>query len=229
MASVFELANLSAMAYHSTRVKFESWFRRISYGYANGKGFYAEAYRNNIKREIVLAIRGTDFKDKDWRDIVADIQIASGQVPYQLNEALTAYDKESTISKRDKFKIYLTGHSLGGGLSSLVAAKRGDVPVVTFNAPGMLRSFVSSHFIDLFGLINYHLLDKSRFLHIRASGDLVSMGPSYHMGKVEDVYVDNWGNGNLIGASRHLAQHSIDNMVACLKPKYWYHKDLNIA
>lgn len=229
MASVFELANLSAMAYHSTKVKYDTWHRRMPYGYKNGKGFYAEAYRNNIKNEIVLAIRGTDFKDKDWRDGIADMQIASGQVPYQLKEALDAFNKEGAIAKRNNYKIYLTGHSLGGGIASLVAAKKGDVPVVTFNAPGMLRSFVSSHFIDLFGLIHYHLLDKSKFLHIRANGDLVSMGPSHHMGKVEEVYVDAWGDGKVFGTSRHLAQHSIDNMVACLKPKYWYHKDLNFA
>ncbi len=230
MASVFELANLSAMAYHSTRVKFESWFRRRWYGDIYGKGFYAEAYQNYIEREIVLAIRGTDFENKDWSDFFSDYQIASGKIPSQLDEALDAYDKERAISKNAVYKICLTGHSLGGALASLVAAKRGDVPVVTFNSPGAFESFVSGNLITLFiRTINYHQLDKSKFLHIRANGDIVSVATGPHMGKVENVYVDNWGNGNVIGASRHLAQHSIDNMVQCLKPKYWYHKDLNKA
>ena len=90
----------------------------------------------------------------------------------------------------------------------------------------MHRIFVTSHFIDLFSLINYHYLDKSKFLHIRATGDLISVGTGPHMGKVEDVYIDIWGDGRVLGTSRHLAQHSIDNMITSLKTRSWYHKDL---
>jgi hypothetical protein len=63
-------------------------------------------------------------------------------------------------------------------------------------------------------------------LHIRATGDPVSVATGKHMGKVEEVYVDCWGDGKIFGSSRHLAQHSINNMVDSLRGKYWYHTDL---
>jgi hypothetical protein len=117
---------------------------------------------------------------------------------------------------------------LEGGIASLVAAKQPiKPPVVTFNSPGMKTSFVKSHILDALGRYAYNnSCDISKFLHIRAHGDLVSSRTGPHMGKVEFVYVDEWGDEKVLGASRHLAQHSIDNMVKCLRPKTWYHKDL---
>jgi putative lipase involved disintegration of autophagic bodies len=151
-------------------------------------------------------------------------------VPYQLESAEKALTKEEG-GKDPEYAIFLTGHSLGGALASLLAAKQANKPpVVTFNSPGMKRSFISSHFIDFIVRHNYqNYTDISKFLHIRANGDLVSRTAGDHMGKVETVYVDAWGDGRLLGASRYLAQHSIDNMVACLKPKTWYHKDLQFS
>jgi hypothetical protein len=109
-----------------------------------------------------------------------------------------------------------------------VAAKQPiKPPVVTFNSPGMKTSFVKSHILDAVGRYAYHnSCDISKFLHIRAHGDPVSRRTGPHMGKVEFVYVDEWGDEKMLGASRHLDQHSIDNMVKCLRPKTWYHKDL---
>lgn len=231
MASVYDLVNLSAMAYDPFKNRFRGWMRTNRHGDRNGRGFYAETYLNSSKREVVLAIRGTDFPDKDWGDFYADLQIALGKVPYQLRAAKKAYLVENKSAMNNGEKIFLTGHSLGGGVASMLAAQQAmKPPVVTFNAPGMRRSYVASHIIDLVGKYNYHNFhDISKFLHIRANGDLVSRGTGAHIGKVEDVYVDEWGDGKVIGASRHVAQHSIDNMVACLKSKSWYHKDLQFS
>lgn len=46
------------------------------------------------------------------------------------------------------------------------------------------------------------------------------------MVNIEEVYVDMWGDGKILGSSRHLAQHSIENMVSSLKNKHYYQKDL---
>jgi hypothetical protein len=183
---------------------------------------------NESKKEIALAIRGTDFRNKDLGDFFADLQIALGKVPYQLRAAKRAFSTEETYAIDRDYDLFLTGHSLGGGIASLVAAKQpSKPPVVTFNSPGMRISFVKSHILDAVGRYTYqNYCDISKFLHIRAHGDLVSRGSGPHMGKVEFVYVDEWGDEKVLGASRHLAQHSIDNMVKCLRPKTWYHKDL---
>jgi hypothetical protein len=229
MATVFDLANLSAMAYDATKTVFVDWKRVEQYGFPFGQGFYAELYLHRKTKEVVMSIRGTDFDEKDWSDLNSDIQIALGKVPSQLQHAKKAYDQFIQRAKkefRSNFNLYLTGHSLGGGLASLLSAKNAGLPTVTFNAPGMQRSYIGSHLISVIGYINLQYVNTTQMLHIRATGDPVSIGTGKHMGTVEEIYVDNWGDGKLLGSSRHLAQHSIQNMVRSLKTKPWYHQDL---
>lgn len=225
MATVFELANLANMAYDSSKITYGSWSFRERYGNPSGKGFYAELYHNAGRREAAFVMRGTDGEAGDWRDVVADIQIANGKVPYQLSQAERAFNNAKN-RLTNSTRVYLSGHSLGGGLSSLLAAKMGGLPTVTFNAPGMMRSYISSHIIGLIGVYNLSKLDTSKMLHIRATGDPVSIATGRHMGKVEEVYVDKWGDGRIFGSSRHLAQHSMVNMLDTLKNMPWYHKHL---
>ncbi len=229
MASVFSLANLAGMAYDSKKTVFQEWIRHRSYGNMTGKGFYAELYVNNKKKEASLAIRGTDGADGDMSDFASDAQLALGYTPSQYNYAEKAYSQ--SINEANKLfgrghKFYLTGHSLGGGLASLVAAKKGGIPTVTFNAPGMARAYVGGHFLSVAGVYNLYNLDTKKMLHIRSTGDVVSRGTGSHMGKIEDVYVDKWGNDKILGGSRHAAQHSMDNMIESLRTKPWYDKDI---
>lgn len=229
MASVFDLANLSAITYDSSKTVFSKWVRRDNYGSSSGYGFYAELYSNSKRKEVVMAIRGTDFEDKDWSDFISDLQIGLGKAPTQINHAEKAYSQFTTKAKQEfkyDYNLYLTGHSLGGGLASLLSAKKAGLPTVTFNAPGMQRSYIGSHLINIVGHINLRYVDTSQMLHMRATGDPVSRAAGKHMGKIEDVYVDHWGDSKILGTSRHLAQHSIHNMVKSLNNKYWYKADL---
>lgn len=232
MASVFDLANLSGMAYHFNKSSFNNWVRIRNFGVPSGKGFYAEIYANTSKKEAVLSIRGTDFDSGDKSDLLSDAQLATGNTPSQYKRAREAYELAKTEAQKAygyNHALYLTGHSLGGGLASLVSAYKGGLPTVTFNAPGMKRAYIGGHFIKIIGHINFSYVNTSKMLHIRATGDVVSRGTGDHMGKVEDVYVDNWGDGKIIGTSRHLAQHSIANMIESLRTKPWYHDDLKWA
>ena len=63
-------------------------------------------------------------------------------------------------------------------------------------------------------------------LHIRAGGDLVSALTGFTIGKVESVHVHTLGNGKILGTSRHLAQHSITNIVQALRTSYKHLQDL---
>ena len=90
----------------------------------------------------------------------------------------------------------------------------------------MHRTYVRSHFIDIIGVYSLSFVDTSKMLHIRATGDPVSIATGKKIGTVEEIYVNKWGDGKLLGASRLLAQHSMDNMLKSLTSKYWYHRDL---
>ncbi|WP_321418123.1 hypothetical protein [uncultured Desulfobacter sp.] len=239
MASVFELANLSLMAYEWNKNSFYKWGRITAHGVPSGKGFYSELYYNPVKKEAVMAIRGTDGDKKDQKDFWSDLQIGIGQVPSQYKSAKIAYDEFKTILRGKKMQsspFYLTGHSLGGGLASLLMAKETfskPAFVVTFNSPGMEGPYIDSYsqiplLDETIGRYNYKCyFDKTPFLHLRATGDPISL-KGRHIGKVEDVYVNAWGDGKILGVSRHLAQHSIENMVKTLKTMPWYNKDITI-
>jgi pimeloyl-ACP methyl ester carboxylesterase len=233
MASVWELANLSAMAYHWSKNRFQGWSRIRPYGNRSGKGFYAESYQNKSKKEIVLAIRGTDLEKRDLSDFVADGEIVLRFIPHQFKAAKSAYETEKKRADDLDCNLILTGHSLGGALAALLAAQEGSIKpaVVTFNSPGMKQTYIEN-FGNIIGAIakyNYrNYFDVSRFLHIRAIRDTISSMPVFtgpHIGEIKLVYVNAWGDGSL--QSRIEAQHSIDNLVKSLRTRPRYHKDLH--
>jgi len=227
MASVYELAKLSEMTYDSTRATYQNWIMKGHYGPSSGQGFYAKYYYNPKKRDVVLAIRGTDMQDKS--DINSDLQISLGRMPSQILSAERAYAEIKNLAHteyRDNYNFYLTGHSLGGGLATLLSARHGGKPTVTFNAPSVLRSFIGSQIHPIIGSYKFSKMDMEHILHIRAVGDLVSALTGFNLGRVESVHVHDVGNGNILGASRHIAQHSITNMVNTLRTNYKHLKDL---
>jgi phage anti-repressor protein len=76
--------------------------------------FYSAVFRNLKTNEIMIAYRGTDSFD----DVKYYTEIVSTQKYGQGSFALQVFDK--TYSLYPKSKIYLTGHSLGGFLSTYV-------------------------------------------------------------------------------------------------------------
>ena len=232
MASIRDLAVISGMAYHPNETKFDDWIRIGWTGDTTGRGFYAVIFCKTQSKEVVLGIRGTDFDIGDKSDFVSDVQIAFSRSPGQLQPAELAYNLAKSLAKKEvghSYTLYLTGHSLGGGLASLLSAKKGGLPTVTFNSPGMKSTFIGGLWIPVVSLWNAYNLSyvkKTRMLHIRATGDVVSKLTGPHIGTEENVYVDKWGNNKILGASRHLEQHSIKNMIEAMKKIPWTLEDL---
>lgn len=141
MASVHDLCLLSSAVYDTdggaTAGKSGRWVtKRPPFGNADS-GFYAVLFQAGY--ETVFAIRGTDFTQGS--DLGADLELAVGSVPHQFPKADTAF--KAALQFNGNRPMYLTGHSLGGGLASMLGAKH-KMPTVTFNAPGMMRSYTSA-------------------------------------------------------------------------------------
>jgi len=134
----------------------------------NHFGFFAARY-DRPGGGVVLAFRGTD---DFWDGLLDDKQIAVGGVPPQVFAACDAVRSLGLGSQ-----AYLTGHSLGGALALIVAAREG-LPAVTFNAPGVMDSCVRAvphvggrrGFLDMAGrcMVNPRVINK------RIDKDLVS-------------------------------------------------------
>ena len=126
------LANLAAQAYMpKEKLKPERLGGYEVLDSRPGKnGFYSTAFKDK-DGNIVIAYRGSD----DVSDIKSDLEMINGtKLPEQFYDAEQFY--EDIKAANPKAKIILTGHSLGGALSQLVAAHNEDAFAVTFNAPG---------------------------------------------------------------------------------------------
>ncbi|OJT19493.1 hypothetical protein BO221_34490 [Archangium sp. Cb G35] len=138
MASVYELAQFSENVYSPGARPVPGWTSALGRLGNPKDGFYAEYFKHTKRAEIVISYRGTD--PDQTKDLVSDVQLALGSVPEQFGHAERMF--KALKNQLKGHSVYLTGHSLGGGLASLVAAVHG-VPVVTFNAPGMKRVLLS--------------------------------------------------------------------------------------
>lgn len=150
----------------------------------------------------MFAIRGTD----DLRDaVISDAQLAIGVSLEQFEISARFFQQfiDNNINTRN---IFLTGHSLGGGIASMLSAYHG-LPVVTFNAPGAVRSFVSLKTSGICsGIIrNFPPLqelcvlsrefirsnvNETQMLNVRASLDAVSVGTGDAFGQIVDVTIE---------------------------------------
>ncbi len=99
-------------------------------------GFNARAYKNGDK--VMIIFRGSD----DVADLSSDFRMMTGKTPEQLNEALSFV--EAIKQQYPDANIVVTGHSLGGSLTELTAAKYGDVVGISFDAVGTKNIIESS-------------------------------------------------------------------------------------
>ena len=250
MTSVVDLAKLANAVYDDV-LSVGEWSRVGQPFTEHASTFKAALYQNRQTTDFSLAIAGTkSLSTKAESDLESDRQLAMGQTPTQYRMARTAFSSSRQLTG-GLVDFYMAGHSLGGGLVSMLGKEHG-YPTVTFNAPGMARAF--SHLESNEPGLNAVRDDDRKVLHICAVFDLVSRGTGAHMGaegSVERVSTGAAGAGTvvagavgaalsivnpLLGAAAAglaatavtgLKAHGMDRMVATLENLPQYNEDLD--
>jgi VCBS repeat-containing protein len=112
--------------------------------WVSGDGFSARVYKNTATQEIVISYAGTEA-DSSWAGTAADftngnIPLAMGQNSEQAYQAALLYQQ---VKSEQGPNITFTGHSLGGGLASLMAVWF-DRPAYVF-APAPFQASADAH------------------------------------------------------------------------------------
>ncbi len=143
MATLIEYALMANAAYRDIRglknrpVIPEGWTRldRTQFGLPStpdAAGFSAEIFQKGT--EIVIAFEGTNpdgFSADGLRDWITNFGLYTGSITDQLRSAALLYERVKALSPN----ITFTGHSMGGGLASLMSAFFGQSATVFAPAP----------------------------------------------------------------------------------------------
>jgi hypothetical protein len=102
-------------------------------------GLYARAYRNDATGEIVIAFRGTDttLSEGTLQDWETNISLGLGIPDGQVVQAMEFYE---SIKATYGSNVSFTGHSLGGGIASLMAVFFDKQATVFDEAPFQLTA-----------------------------------------------------------------------------------------
>ena len=147
MTTQFEIdcALMAGLAYQTTRDR-TNWFptpegwQQFSHvpnsTYLTNSGFEAVSFQNSVTGEIVISYAGTFDKDISG-DVAADLALGAGLGSSQLIQAAEYYMKvkADNASGTATPHITFTGHSLGGGLASLMAVFFDETAMTFDQAP----------------------------------------------------------------------------------------------
>lgn len=168
MVNVLQLAEISSNVYEDTTVGIGAWTRHNKMPPMKAtSGFFGAFYVEPSRQIGVLAFRGSEFGDfmNDW--VKTDGMIGLGRIP--MNQVSDSFGYAARVKRFAASigcqKLYVTGHSLGGGLASLVGANLAGFIGATYNAPGMGA---------LSGPVNFTHPHASSIYNFRAADDPVS-------------------------------------------------------
>ena len=158
---------LSAKVYSDKSIDMNGWKQQSQVSANNG--FHAKALEKD--GVVMVVFRGSD----DMGDLRVDHQMLSGKLPDQFQNAVDFM--EQVRAQNPNKKIVVAGHSLGGGLTELVASKYDDVLGISFDAVG------TKNLVESADGIAKGLKDNKNTINYVVQGDIISNSNS-HVGNV---------------------------------------------
>ncbi|MDM0058385.1 XVIPCD domain-containing protein [Variovorax fucosicus] len=161
--------------------------------------YQATAYQRVDTKEVIIAHRGTESA----KDGLTDAGMVFNGRNNQLDDAVAFTERAIALARKDAkdnntpLNISLTGHSLGGTLAEITAARTG-LHAETFNAygPGALKN------LDRYG-VDVRAPHTNIVNHVRATDVVGGGGP--HLGSTRTYAapqdIENLKRGRYIGAS----------------------------
>ena len=187
MATCLDYAKIACAAYYTSTDQYyaeppghmvDDWgVQKWEKGTLFGNGFQGGIWQNDT--DIVVGCCGTNPGQygKFLSDLSADLRITLRILPNQCSSARRMVKIAKSLARGRRVSV--TGHSLGGGLSQVVAIWEG-VPFVTFNAPAMKSAIQAAQFniakpqMMARTIKSAANIDNTPGLNFRIDGDVVS-------------------------------------------------------
>lgn len=141
----------------------------------DGTGMHVELYYNDLTNTYVISCAGTEdlWKDGVFNDGVIAVDIFGGDMDIpQYMMAKTIGDAINMIpqEERENFNIEVVGHSLGGGMASIIGLTTG-IETKTFNAATVPDNFLKDN--GLYGKVKDGDIQNITAYH--ASSDILTV------------------------------------------------------
>ena len=166
-----DIENLSLYIYDKSKPDtFNGWVELFPF--ENYKtGYYAKVFCKDKK--IIIISKGTTFEN--FKDMQNNISMVRNKLPKQVNDADKLYNFIKHDSKYKNYEIIMGGHSLGGSISEIIAAKYG-ISAVTFNSYGPA------------GINNLNIKDTSHIINYGSLNDFIfRYNINNHLGQVKII------------------------------------------
>ena len=110
----------------------------------DGTGIHVELYYNDVTNTYVISCAGSDDPYDDW--VLNNAANAlEGDVPqYMMAKTIGDAIKQIPQAEREKLKIEVVGHSLGGGMASIIGLTTG-IETKTYNAARVPENFLKDN------------------------------------------------------------------------------------
>ncbi len=175
-----ESSSIASLAYHKNPPDYYNGWKRIAAVTVSSSGFSAVAYKKGD--DIIIAYRGTDGL---VGDVSADLSFVSGTWHQQFSDA-AKFTNDIKNNNRNS-NIFVTGHSLGGGIGQLMS-KMFNLPGITFEAVGAKSVSLTREFYENAKFYNQNpdRNNTATVVNYRVEGSLVS-GVKDFVGEVKSI------------------------------------------